>query len=66
MLPELQAERQLLAIEAATAPHMEKNAFRDVVRNHSRVAAVAARPRPASDADLAALGIQVEYVKAVE
>jgi len=63
MLPRLDAERQLKAFEAASIPHMEdrdrSRAFRywqDLAGGHAE------KPKPATAADLAAIGIKVQHV----
>lgn len=57
MLPELQAQQQLAAIEAAAIPHMKPDAQRDTIRRYqAHVRMDVAKPGPG---DLAALGIHV-------
>lgn len=60
MLPELQAEEQLAAIEAASVPHMTDQARRQIL---SRIhAAIPTRAKPATPGDLATAGIRVKHV----
>lgn len=64
MLPTLQAEHQLAAIEAASVPHMNKDSHRQTVaRLFDRLGGRKPKAAPARLDDLAALGIQVEQVK---
>ena len=64
MLPELRAERQLDAIEAASVPHMDKAGHRDTIRRLTRQIGHEEKTAPATDAGLAAIAIRVEYVTA--
>jgi hypothetical protein len=59
MLPQLQAERQLQAIEAASVPHMTEQARGRLISRHVRRAR-AERPKTAGEA-LATLPIPVIY-----
>lgn len=63
MLPQLHAERQLLAIEAASVPHMKDTARQAVIRRHQRTVTrdQTTRARSAHEALLAA-GIPVVRV----
>lgn len=61
MLPELQAEAQLAAIEAASVPHMTEKAQRDVIRGNQRFLE-SGKPAPATPDQLAAAGIRVTRV----
>lgn len=65
MLPALTAERQLARIEAASVPHMKPHAAREVVRGYVRELGRSQRSKPATTADLAAMGIRVEEVPGV-
>lgn len=61
MLPELQAEEQLAAAEAASVPHMTDQARRQTLsRMQAQLAPVKARQ--ATDADLRTVGIRVTHV----
>lgn len=66
MLPELQAERQLLAIEAASVPHMTQQSRLDVLTRWARRGQPKqARPALTKDemhAALAASGIPIVHV----
>jgi hypothetical protein len=66
MLPALQAERQLAAIEAASAPNMTKQSYKDTVSGYMRTIDAGAAPTRATAAALAGIGIAVEYVTAEE
>jgi hypothetical protein len=64
MLPQLRAERQLDAIEAASVPHMDKAGHRDTIRRLTQqIGGEQVRARSASEA-LATAGIPIEYVTA--
>lgn len=68
MLPQLHAERQLLAIEAASVPHMKDTARQAVIRRHQRTVTrdqTTTRARSAHEALLAA-GIPVVRVPVPE
>jgi hypothetical protein len=58
-LPALAAEQQLEGVQAASVPHMDKSDRRKIVRDLQK-ALDDHRPRKASAADLASLGITVE------
>lgn len=60
MLPQLAAERQLLAIEAAAVPHWKPQAQSEVIRRLSRRASDT-RARTLGEA-LAAAPIPIEFV----
>lgn len=62
MLPQLRAERQLLAIEAASLPYMKPEQSSDVIRRLNDQLGTNTKPAPASDAVLEGMGVQVEYV----
>lgn len=62
MLPELRAERQLAAIEAAAVPHMTAATSREVVASHARHLNRERNVAKATESDLAAIGITVEHV----
>jgi hypothetical protein len=64
MLPRLQAERQLAAIEAASFPEMSRNDRREVLRKYQRESGRDQKAARATEADLAAMPITVEYVTA--
>lgn len=64
MLPQLQAERQLLAIEAAAMPHMKAESQQRILANLQRIGEPDQTPVKATSSDLAAMGISVEYVDA--
>lgn len=64
MLPTLQAERQLRAIEAASVPHMDRDGRADTIRKYTLMLGVDAKAKPATTADLAAMGITRETVNA--
>jgi hypothetical protein len=66
MLPALYAERQLLAIEAASVPHMSEHVRRELVGRYARRVERAGgetKPRSAHEALLAA-GVKVAEVPA--
>lgn len=65
MLPTLQVERQLAAIEAASVPHMTSPARRDVLREHQATLGRDSKPVAATEADLASIRILVEHVPTV-
>jgi hypothetical protein len=60
MMPTLNAEQQLSRIEAAGVPHMDKQSRDNVFRRLRGALGRSARPKPATAADLAMLGIHVE------
>jgi hypothetical protein len=62
MMPQLAAERQLLAIEAASVPHMNEQGRRNVFRKYFAQIGEKAKPAKATPADIAALGIRVEQL----
>lgn len=62
MLPQLRAERQLLAIEAASMPHMKPEQSGEVIRRLNAQLGTNTRAKPATAAGLAAMGIEVEFV----
>lgn len=64
MLPRLEAEQQLLAIEAASIAHMDKQAIREVFRRLQSVLGREQAPAKPSLSDLAAIGITVTEVDA--
>lgn len=64
MLPRLEAERQLLAIEAASVAHMDRQAIRDVFRRLQRAQGSEQAPAKPRLSDLAAIGITVTEVDA--
>lgn len=64
MLPQLQAERQLAATKAATFPHMSQQAQRETLRDLGRLIGSDQPAEKATAANLAAIGITVEYVDA--
>lgn len=60
MLPELQAEEQLAAIEAASFPELTDQARRQILaRIHM---AIPRKAKPATPGDLASAGINVKHV----
>lgn len=61
-MPELEAERQLAAIEAATAPHMEQGAQRETQRRYLSALGTTKKAAPATAAQLASARITVERV----
>lgn len=63
MLPELQAEQQLHAIEAAAGPHMKADDFRKTIEKYTTSAGQQFRPPRATIADLERLGIPIRKVK---
>jgi hypothetical protein len=65
MLPRLQAERQLAAIEASSFPDIDAKGRRDVLKKYEAALGLE-RQKPArpTEAELAALGITVEHVTA--
>lgn len=62
MLPQLRAERQLLAIEAASVPYMKADQHSDVIRRLNDQLGTNTKPAPATDAVLQGMGITVEHV----
>jgi hypothetical protein len=64
-MAELRSREQLDLIEAMSFPMMDAEHRRSIIDRHQRNLPVAASAaKPASAADLEALGIQVEYVSA--
>lgn len=61
MLPELHAERQLAAIEAAAVPHMSRVGS-DVVAKYQQMIGRDQKPRRATLDDLRAIGFAVATV----
>jgi hypothetical protein len=61
MLPQLQAERQLLAIEAASVPHMEQRSRAKVIGRYERHARDATRAKSTFEALIQA-GVPVHDV----
>lgn len=61
-LPELRAAEQLAAIEAASVPHMDKQGHRETIRRLTQQIDGDTKAAPASEGDLAAIGITVEHV----
>ena len=59
-MPKLEAEQQLARIEAAGLPHMDKSSRDNVFRRLRGALGRSAKPKPATPADLAMLGIRVE------
>jgi hypothetical protein len=64
MLPQLQAEQQLAAITAASVPYMKPETSGEILRKLERHLGGDGKAKPASTADIAALGITVETVGA--
>ncbi len=62
MLPELQAERQLLAIEAASVPHMTDKSRTSVIGRWERLSRGAAAHAKSAVEALLQSGIPVRYV----
>jgi hypothetical protein len=62
-LPALRASEQLSAIEAASVPYMDKDGHRDTMRRHLSLVGGDVKAAPASEAELAAIGIKVEHVE---
>lgn len=63
-MPQLQAERQLAAIEAASVAHMDKSGRSEVFAKYSRAVNADTKPRRPALGDLAGIGIAVEEVTA--
>ena len=65
VLPQLQAERQLAAIEASVFPHMKSEDAKRIAERHRRAAAPPEEPKPTALRLLDGFrehGIQVEHV----
>ena len=63
-LPAIRARQRLDLIEAVSVPHMDTADARALVRRLNREAGSDQPAKVAGAKDLAALGIEVEYVKA--
>lgn len=62
-MPLLDAEDQIAAINAASAPHMDSAGRRELTGAYEQlISSAGGRPPAASDADLAAIGIKTVRV----
>jgi hypothetical protein len=58
MIPSLQAEEQLTAFEAAASPYWAERDRKDATRRYLRLVGQDAKPRKATPAVLASMGIK--------